>query len=586
MALSEGAGPRWLSGFANHDVFLLSDGSATWGDKGAFRISKTFEGHNGALFAYSTALGGSDPELLAHVTRQARGAVFAVTGPAEVASAAVAHRQRPWHIVSASIHGTEDVMLAGRPTALFPGQRVTMVGRGNLASSAAVDLVVRQPGASAHTVRIPLDAVVPSPLAERAYGHIAVRQLESLEGAAAEVARAYALHFRVPGESASLLMLESAADYARHGIEPSSDQQTVGAYPASPVVASALKSASAELGDPKALFLKALSDLETMPGIELALGDAARDMIVGLPPSAFGVAKTATAARTHDASILPASFRQRLATQSITYDDVVNAAAKRADAGGALRALSSLVELNPGDAVLQRDIGYSAMEMGQPSQAFALFHRVATARPHEPQSYRAMARALAALKRADLAMAYFEIALADAWRQRYPQLATIVAVDYLDLLQRVERGQLAVSNRPYAKQRLAELASSMRSEQADLVIMISWNTNNTDIDLHVVEPSGEECMYSHPNTQAGGSLTRDVTTGFGPEMYRIPKAPSGKYRISAKYFSAARSRLSARTKVHAVVIGGYGTPNQRTQETTLTLDDAGGTHGNRHRRNP
>ena len=32
-------------------------------------------------------------------------------------------------------------------------------------------------------------------------------------------------------------------------------------------------------------------------------------------------------------------------------------------------------------------------------------------------------------------------------------------------------------------------------------------------DLHVIEPTGEECMYSHRNTRIGGSLSRDFTKG-------------------------------------------------------------------------
>ncbi|CAF4270400.1 unnamed protein product, partial [Rotaria sordida] len=33
-----------------------------------------------------------------------------------------------------------------------------------------------------------------------------------------------------------------------------------------------------------------------------------------------------------------------------------------------------------------------------------------------------------------------------------------------------------------------------------LRIVMVWDTNDTDVDLHVIEPTGEECYYSHKNT--------------------------------------------------------------------------------------
>ncbi|CAF1336335.1 unnamed protein product, partial [Rotaria sordida] len=32
---------------------------------------------------------------------------------------------------------------------------------------------------------------------------------------------------------------------------------------------------------------------------------------------------------------------------------------------------------------------------------------------------------------------------------------------------------------------------------------MTWNTNDTDVDLQVIEPTGEACYYSHKNTAIG-----------------------------------------------------------------------------------
>lgn len=108
-------------------------------------------------------------------------------------------------------------------------------------------------------------------------------------------------------------------------------------------------------------------------------------------------------------------------------------------------------------------------------------------------------------------------------------------------------------------------------EEADLVVIITWNTDASDVDLHVIEPSGEECFYAHPTTLSGGRLTRDVTTGYGPEMFVLGEAPRGTYRIRAKYFAADDNRASARTKVHATILRDVGRPGETREEKVITL---------------
>ena len=50
-------------------------------------------------------------------------------------------------------------------------------------------------------------------------------------------------------------------------------------------------------------------------------------------------------------------------------------------------------------------------------------------------------------------------------------------------------------------------------------IQINWNTDQTDIDLHVWDPNGAEAWYQDQAGIANGTLSDDVTTGFGPEIF-------------------------------------------------------------------
>ena len=53
---------------------------------------------------------------------------------------------------------------------------------------------------------------------------------------------------------------------------------------------------------------------------------------------------------------------------------------------------------------------------------------------------------------------------------------------------------------------------------ADLIVVVAWNTDNSNVDLHVTELGGGMCFYSNRKTKMGGELTQDVTQGYGPEM--------------------------------------------------------------------
>jgi hypothetical protein len=89
--------------------------------------------------------------------------------------------------------------------------------------------------------------------------------------------------------------------------------------------------------------------------------------------------------------------------------------------------------------------------------------------------------------------------------------------------------------------------NSLSDEEVDLndlpdsngVIQIglSWNSD-ADIDLHVIDPFGEEIFFDNPNSNSGGYLDRDDIDGFGPEnIYWSTNIPSGKYSISLVYYS-------------------------------------------------
>jgi len=230
-ALKEAAKPVWrkfVKGkVARPDVFLLSDGALTWGESNLYLLARPLtDGNVGALFAYRTGLTGTASGVLHHLARQTGGAIFSVVDEQEVAKAARAHRHRPWQLLSVLVPGGEDVLVAGRPKSIYPNQSLTIVGRGTPDADEQIALKVRR-GDVQMTVYVETDRTVESQMAARAYGQVAVGQLEDFRGATEEVAVAYARHFRVTGRNCSLLMLETEQDYKRFEIKPQEDRFVV-----------------------------------------------------------------------------------------------------------------------------------------------------------------------------------------------------------------------------------------------------------------------------------------------------------------------------------------------------------------------
>jgi len=72
----------------------------------------------------------------------------------------------------------------------------------------------------------------------------------------------------------------------------------------------------------------------------------------------------------------------------------------------------------------------------------------------------------------------------------------------------------------------------------DMRVLVLWDTDMTDVELHVVEPSGEECYSLHNKTANGGMLSRDFTKGYGPEEYLVRTADIGTYKVFVKLFNS------------------------------------------------
>lgn len=91
--------------------------------------------------------------------------------------------------------------------------------------------------------------------------------------------------------------------------------------------------------------------------------------------------------------------------------------------------------------------------------------------------------------------------------------------------------------------------------KCDLKIVLSWETDRTDMDLWVWDPGGEKVFYSHKTSKVGGQLDIDVTTGYGPETFTMKDAVAGNYQIQVQNFNPRNSPVT-RMRVDVVLFEG------------------------------
>ena len=127
-------------------------------------------------------------------------------------------------------------------------------------------------------------------------------------------------------------------------------------------------------------------------------------------------------------------------------------------------------------------------------------------------------------------------------------LGLIFAVVYCCFLNRCNFDFCKCSALPFVIPSNVEPFDNDRVEPApepstgDVQILLEWNNYN-DLDLHCVDPSGEEIYFSNRVSRTGGQLEIDMNAG-GREnrnpieniYWQTGQAPSGTYRIYINYY--------------------------------------------------
>jgi uncharacterized protein YfaP (DUF2135 family) len=105
--------------------------------------------------------------------------------------------------------------------------------------------------------------------------------------------------------------------------------------------------------------------------------------------------------------------------------------------------------------------------------------------------------------------------------------------------------------------------------QSRIRIILSWDTDRTDLDLHVVTPDGQHCYYSNRVLKNGSALDVDVTTGYGPEIFATPAPQNGTYLVLVNYYGS-RTKEDL-TTANLTVITHENTPDEKMQSFVIPM---------------
>jgi len=227
----------------------------------------------------------------------------------------------------------------------------------------------------------------------------------------------------------------------------------------------------------------------------------------------------------------------------------------------ALRLLSNLAEMDLENRHLLRILAYRLLQAEQPELAVPMLIKVRDLAPDEPQSWRDLGLAYGAAGRFQEALDSLYEVVRRPWDGRFPEIA-LIALAELNAL-------VAAVDPPLATDGVDPRL--LRNLPLDLRVVLTWDADNSDIDLWIIDPNGEKCFYGNRLSYQGGRMSPDFTGGYGPEEFSLRQAKPGKYLVQANFYGHRQQVVAGATTLQLDLFTGFATPEQAGKSVTLRL---------------
>ena len=235
-----------------------------------------------------------------------------------------------------------------------------------------------------------------------------------------------------------------------------------------------------------------------------------------------------------------------------------------------IRILSNLAELDLENTDVLRALGNKLVERKLYALSVPVFEKLVWLRGEVPQFYRDLGMAYHLCGEEQKAVETLYSVAYKKWDGRFGEVQQTALNDMNAIIAECGRRKISLDLSGIDR-RLVE------NFDADVRIVLTWNTDDCDVDLWVTDGDGEKCFYGNRITRSGARMSRDFTQGYGPEEFCIRTAPGGKLKIEANYFGNRQQRVLQPVTVQAEVYTNFGREGQRREVLTLQLSEVKGT---------
>lgn len=239
--------------------------------------------------------------------------------------------------------------------------------------------------------------------------------------------------------------------------------------------------------------------------------------------------------------------------------DVADLFEREGEKALARRILSNLAELRLEEPALLRVLGWRLAQLKELDLAAWVLEEVLRLREDEPQSRRDLALVLADKGEAQRALDLLWEVVTRPVDGRFQDIP-LIALGELNALAATTKLDTSRIDPRF-----------LRNLPVDVRVVLNWDTPESDMDLHIVDPRGETCIYSHNRTAIGGRLSADVTQGLGPEEFLLKKAIPGRYLIRAHFFGTRQQTVVGATTVRLELFLHHGTKGVQNKGSLVRL---------------
>jgi hypothetical protein len=243
------------------------------------------------------------------------------------------------------------------------------------------------------------------------------------------------------------------------------------------------------------------------------------------------------------------------------YFDVAHFFFNQGDVKKALQVISNIADLDLENHQLYKTLTYTLRQWKDYEDALFTAKQVVKWREHEPQSLRDYAMILEDIGKYqdafDQLIKALEVTYYGEMSGQYEGVEDIILMDI---------NRLIIEHKGLKTDKLAK--KYQEKMPVDIRIIMNWNLMDVDLDLHVIEPNGEECYFSHTKTVAGARFSKDFTQGYGPEQYLIRNAVKGKYQIRTNYYGETELTENGPATIMVEI---YTTLAGKTSKTMKTI---------------